>query len=79
MNAMDRQTSAVRNMRSPGPVAHFTRVADVMHALLVNRADQLVGFVEGSAEEAEFGQIAGALVAYEELRWPCGKVPGGKG
>ena len=23
--------------------------------------------------------IADALVAYEELRWPGGKVPGGKG
>jgi hypothetical protein len=50
-----------------------------MHALLVKRADQLEGFLEGSAEEAEFGQIADALVAYEELRWPGAKVPGGKG
>ena len=79
MNAMDRQSSAVRNMPSPGPVAHFTRVADVMHALLVKRADQLEGFVEGSTEEAEFAQIADALTAYELLRWPGGKVPGGKG
>jgi hypothetical protein len=79
MNAMDRQMSAVRNMPSPGPVAHFTRVADVMHALLVKRADQLEGFVEGSAEEAEFAQIADALTAYELLRWPDGKEPDGKG
>ena len=56
MNAMGRQSSAVR-MPSPGPVAHITRVADAMHALLVKRADQLEGCTEGSAEEVEYGQI----------------------
>ena len=29
--------------------------ADAMHALLVHRADQLEGCIEGSAEEQEFG------------------------
>jgi hypothetical protein len=54
-------------------------VADAMHALLIKRADQLAGYGEGSAEEVEFGSIADILTAYELLRWPEGKEPGGKG
>jgi hypothetical protein len=50
-----------------------------MHSLLVKRADELEGFLEGSAEEVEFASIADALVAYEQIRWPDGKAPGGKG
>jgi hypothetical protein len=76
MNAIDRQSSAVR---TPGPVAHFVRVADGMHALLVKRADDLEGCSEGSPEEAELAAISDAIEAYEDLRWPTGKVSGGKG
>jgi hypothetical protein len=50
-----------------------------MHALLIKRADELEGCIEGSAEEAEFASIADTLVAYEQIRWPDGKAPGGKG
>jgi len=50
-----------------------------MHALLVKRADELVGCTEGSPEEAELAAMADALGAYEEKRWPFGKVPDGKG
>jgi hypothetical protein len=46
---------------------------------LLRRDDQLEGCVGGSAEEAELGSIADALTAYELLRWPEGKIPGGKG
>jgi hypothetical protein len=53
--------------------------ADAMHALLMKRADKLVSRAENSTEEAEYARIADALVAYEEQRWPEGKVPGGKG
>ena len=60
-------------------VAQLTKVADAMHALLVKRSDELEGCIEGSPEEAEFASIADALEAYEELRWPLGKEPGGKG
>ena len=60
-------------------VAQLTKAADAMHALLVKRSDELEGCIEGSPEEAEFASIADALEAYEELRWPLGKVPGGKG
>ena len=53
--------------------------ADAMHALLVHRADQLEGYIEGSAEEQEYLAIASAIDAYEQKRWPEGKIPGGKG
>jgi hypothetical protein len=79
MNAVDRQSAPVRKMPSPGPVAHFTRVADAMHALLVKRADEIEGCTEGSPEEAELAAITDAIAAYEDLRWPGGKLPGGKG
>ena len=72
-------TSAARKVTSPGPIAHFAKAGDAMHALLVSRADELEGCTEGSPEEAELAAITDAIEAYEELRWPDGKVPGGKG
>jgi hypothetical protein len=70
MTVLDRET--ILNSR-------LFSAADAMHALLVKRADDLEGFLEGSAVEVEYASIADALVAYEEQRWPLGKVPGGKG
>jgi hypothetical protein len=64
---------------SPEAVAHLAGVADAMHTLLIKRADELVGCVEGSPEEAELEAIVDAIEAYEAKRWPLGKVPGGKG
>jgi hypothetical protein len=52
--------------------------ADGMHALLVHRADQLEGCIEGSAEEQEYSSIVSAVVAYEQRRWPDGETAGGK-
>jgi len=63
----------------PVAVAHLANVADAMHALLVRRADELEGCIEGPAEGAELASIVIAIEAYEEKRWPLGKVPGGKG
>jgi hypothetical protein len=56
-----------------------TAITDRMHALLVTRADTLEGCTEGSPEEAELASLADAIEAYEAVRWPDGKAPGGKG
>ena len=61
------------------PAVSLVREADQMHALLVQRADQLDGCTENSPEEREVKAIADALEAYERKRWPEGKAPGGKG
>jgi hypothetical protein len=53
--------------------------ADVMHGLLMRRADAWAGCTEGSEEEAELETIIDALEAYEIKRWPLGREPGGKG
>ena len=51
--------------------------ADAMHALLVLRADKLDGCAEGSEEVTELRMLSEVVTAYEEKRWPDGKVPGG--
>jgi len=53
--------------------------ADKMHALLVERADALMGCTEGSPEEAELATLTDVIEAYETVRWPDGKESGGKG
>lgn len=53
--------------------------ADAMHALLTERADKLVGALEGWADEEELAAIGEVVEAYEAVRWPEGKAPGGKG
>ena len=70
-----------RPRASPGQaaLAKLTKEADPMHALLVLRADALMGCTEGSEEEEELSAITDAIEAYEAKRWPDGKEPGGKG
>jgi cytoskeletal protein CcmA (bactofilin family) len=53
--------------------------ADALHALLLKRADELEGCTEGSDEEHELAAITDAIKAYEAVRWPTGKIAGGKG
>jgi hypothetical protein len=86
MNKTARQIRpALRDLReneaSPGQavLAKLTIEADAMHALLVLRADALMGCTEGSPEEEELSNITDAIEAYEAKRWPKGKIPGGKG
>ena len=49
--------------------------ADALHAALMQRADALAGFQEGSGEEAELKSIFDAIEAYEARRWPLGRDP----
>lgn len=53
--------------------------ADAMHAVLVSRANELDGCIEGSPEEADYIKLVETIKAYEARRWPEGKIPGGKG
>jgi hypothetical protein len=50
-------------LRQPSSLKHQAEVADAMHALLVKRADELIGCVESSPEEAELQAIVDALEA----------------
>jgi hypothetical protein len=59
-------------------LATLLKEAYAMHALLVTRADALMGCTEGSPE-AEFASLTEAIEGYEAKRWPEGKIPGGKG
>ena len=45
----------------------------------MDRADALVGCVEGSPEEAELAAPTDVIKAYERQRWPSGKIAGSKG
>ena len=53
--------------------------ADQMHALLIARADALIGCPDSSAEQDELVAIGEALEAYEGRRWPHGRADDGKG
>jgi hypothetical protein len=57
-------------------VSTLQAAADSMLALLVARADALMGCTEGSPEEAELAALTDAIEAYEAHRWPDGKVAG---
>ena len=54
-------------------------ITDELHAMLLKRADDLEGRAPGSDEERELTAIERAIGAYEAVRWPTGKVAGGKG
>ena len=53
--------------------------ADAMLACLMRRADELADCTKGSDEEGELEAITDAIEAYEVVRWPEGKIDGGKG
>jgi hypothetical protein len=59
--------------------ADLTAEADRLHALLVQRADEIGGCPDGSPDDAELKSIADALEAYEAKRWPSGRETTGNG
>jgi hypothetical protein len=92
MSDIDRQRiSGVKLLESLGYVfragewqgsAHgldLTAEADLMHRMLVTRADALEGFIPKSPEETEYAAIAELIETYEAKRWPDGREPRGNG
>ena len=77
--AAHRELDAFTHDGSSGVPSPKVRAADQMHALLVARADALMGCTENSQEEAELAALTDAIEAYEGARWSDGKVANGKG
>ena len=50
--------------------------ADDLHGALMQRADALAGCTPGSSEEAALKEIVDVIEAYEQQRWPLGKLDG---
>ena len=94
MSEIDRQrVAAVRTLKTLGysfsdgewtgarlgSVRSIEAEADAMHSLLIQRADALIGCTDSSVDQDELEAIGEAIEAYEAIRWPDGKVNGGKG
>ena len=72
-------TFAAGDWMQPANDTAAPAITDALHALLVKRADAIAMPNEGSPEEAELAYITDAIEAYEAVRWPGGRVDGGKG
>lgn len=60
--------------------AHALHVeADALHGLLMEFAGELAGCLEETALSDKLDLIGEALEAYEQHRWPDGRIPGGNG
>jgi hypothetical protein len=64
---------------SGGQLRASVTVLDAMHSALIRQADALEGCAAGSDEEAELEDLVNLIGAYEAVRWPAGKIAGGKG
>jgi hypothetical protein len=65
--------------RDPFQDTALAAEADALHLQLVLRADHLIGSPQGSEGTAELQLICDTVESYEAVRWPDGKIPGGKG
>jgi hypothetical protein len=84
MNNLDKQIMAAERELDASAHGGFTPAwaellqtpADHMHALLVERADALMGW-RGVPQRSRTRHLTDAIEAYEGVRWPDGKAPGG--
>jgi len=79
MATVARKTTEALGARINATAQLFWHESDAMHALLIKRADDLVGCTDGSPGEEELRALADVIDAYEAKRWPTGKSAGGKG
>jgi hypothetical protein len=71
--------ATARGANPTDAVSHLADVTDRMHGLLMERADALMGCLEGSAEEAELAAPTDIIEAYESQRlaaWPNSRRQG---
>lgn len=76
---MSAKKATVRDANPTEAVSHLAGVTDRMHALLMERADALMGCTENSQEETELEALTDVIEAYERQKWPLGRIEGGKG
>jgi len=76
MASVGRKAAQERGARINATAERFWHESDAMHALLVKRAELLMGC--RSPEDEELRALADVIDAYEAKRWPSGKVAGGK-
>jgi hypothetical protein len=79
MGTFGRKVSTAQKAMVARSAELFWREPDIMHSLLIERADALAGCAAGSDEEAELERLTMAIEAYEAKRWPIGKTAAGKG
>jgi hypothetical protein len=65
--------------QAPPSSAVLTAEADALFGMLADQAGELMGCVEGSAEDAQLQRIRGVLEAYESKRWPGGRAESAHG
>ena len=78
MGVDEQEAVEVLGARMTATAQLFWRESDAIHALLVKRADELMGCTEPSPKEEELRTLSEVIEAYEAKRWPSGKVAGGK-
>jgi len=79
MGAVARKTAGEAGARMSAVAERFWQESDAMHALLIKRADELMGCTEGSPKKEKLRALTDVIDAYEAKRWPSGKMAGGKG